>query len=122
MTATGRNMGGSLKIVPLAAVLARLNANAALNELNADRVLLGRQGVSDLLHLRVGLRQQVGVEVLASGERSLNVLNGQRQKRIAAIPPRSLGERILDRVVGPGFPHPSSCVGYVLIVEPPRAP
>src|SRR5262249_42840881 len=107
MTATGRNIGARLKIVPLAAVLARVNANAALNELNADRVLLGRQGVSDLLHLRVGLRQQVGVEVLASGERSLNVLNGQRQKRIAANPP---SRRIELKLLGSGL----ACVEQAL--------
>jgi hypothetical protein len=76
-----------LKLIALVAMDASVNANAALNELDANLVLLGRQRVPDLLHLRVGLRQQVGVEVLASGERSLNVLNGQRQKRISSNAP-----------------------------------
>jgi|SRR6516225_125019 len=87
MPAADRSVAARLKLIALVAMDASVNANAALNELDANLVLLGRQRVPDLLHLRVGLRQQVGVEVLASGERSLNVLNGQRQKRISSNAP-----------------------------------
>lgn len=87
MPAADRSVAARLKLIALVAMDASVNANAALDVLDGDLELLGRQGVSDLLHLRVDLRQRVGIEVFASGKRSLNVLNGQRQKRISSNAP-----------------------------------